>query len=77
MSELKIQEDDVDTDSGDFTEEFDGYSWKVEVEESIPGESELLSIIAENLQKVTLTISFAGNSHQYMVERYFLKEPIP
>ena len=75
LSELKTQEDEITSDSGDFGAEFIGYSWVVEVEDSILGDSELLSAIAENLQKVTLTIAYADNNQVFSVESYFLKDP--
>ncbi len=76
LSELQTQTDEIVSNNGDFEEGFDGYSWAVEVDDSLSVESEILSTAIENLQKVTLVISFAENSHQYTVESYFLKEPL-
>ncbi len=76
LSELKIQEEEITTDNGDFEDGFEDYSWAVEVDEPSLGDSDILSEIAENLQKVTLTISYAENSHQFIIESYFLVEPV-
>jgi general secretion pathway protein I len=56
-------------DSGDFGEEFPGYSWSVAVEEV---SSEALGEVANDLKRIDLTVSFNDNEYTYSVRTYRL-----
>ena len=54
-------------DSGDFGEEFPGYSWNVTVEEV---SSEALGEVASDLKRIDLMVSFNNNEYVYNVRTY-------
>ena len=56
-------------DSGDFGEEFPGYSWNVTVEEVA---AEALGEIANDLKRIELMVSFNNNEYVYNVRTYRL-----
>jgi general secretion pathway protein I len=56
-------------DSGDFGEEFPGYSWNVTVEEVA---SEALGEIANDLKRIDLMVSFNNDEYAYNVRTYRL-----
>ena len=56
-------------DSGDFGEEFPGYSWNVTVEDV---SSEALGEVASDLKKIDLMVSFNNNEYTYNVRTYRL-----
>ena len=58
-------------DSGDFGEEFPGYSWNVTVEEV---SSEALGEAANDLKRIDLMVSFNNNEYVYNVRTYRLMQ---
>ena len=58
-------------DSGDFGEEFPGYSWNVTVEEVA---LEALGEVANDLKRIDLMVSFNGNEYVYNVRTYRLMQ---
>ncbi|MBW2439105.1 MAG: prepilin-type N-terminal cleavage/methylation domain-containing protein [Deltaproteobacteria bacterium] len=56
-------------DSGDFGEEFPGYSWNVSVEDV---SSEALGEVASDLKRIDLMVSFNNNEYTYNVRTYRL-----
>jgi general secretion pathway protein I len=56
-------------DSGDFGEEFPGYSWNVTVEAVT---SEALGEVASDLKRIDLMVSFNNNEYTYNVRTYRL-----
>lgn len=56
-------------DSGDFGEEFPGYSWNVSVEDV---SSEALGEVASDLKRIDLMVSFNNNEYTYNVRAYRL-----
>jgi general secretion pathway protein I len=58
-------------DSGDFGEEFPGYSWNVTVEEVA---SETLGEVANDLKRIDLMVSFNSNEYVYNVRTYRLMQ---
>jgi general secretion pathway protein I len=56
-------------DSGDFGEEFPGYSWNVTVEEVT---LEALGEITNDLKRIDLRVSFNSNEYVYNVRTYRL-----
>ena len=59
----------IASDSGDFGEEFPGYSWNVTVEDVI---SEALGEVASDLKRIDLTVSYNNNEYTYDVRTYRL-----
>jgi general secretion pathway protein I len=59
----------IASDSGDFGEEFPGYSWNVTVEEVA---SEALGEVANDLKRIDLMVSFYNNEYVYNVRTYRL-----
>ena len=59
-------------DSGDFGEEFPGYSWNLTVEEIT---SEALGEAANDLKRIDLIVSLNNNEYTYNVRTYrFIRE---
>ena len=58
-------------DSGDFGEEFPGYSWNVTVEEVA---AEALGEIANDLKRIDLMVSFNNNEYVFNVRTYRLMQ---
>ena len=56
-------------DSGDFGEDFPGYSWNVTVEEVA---AEALGEISSDLKRIDLMVSFNNNEYVYNVRAYRL-----
>ena len=71
-AELENMEELFD-DDGDFGEEFPGYTFKVELKDIDPGESELLTKLQETLQRVDLTVSL-GESDVYSYQIRFYRK---
>jgi len=55
-------------DSGDFGEDFTGYTWRVRIDEV---ESETLAAVADDLKKITLTVSFNDKYNYNLVTCLF------
>ena len=73
IAEIEIETPGEQTDnSGDFGDEFPGYSWKVVIDDI---ESELLGNIAENLKQITVDVSFNTDEFTYSLRTYrFMQE---
>jgi general secretion pathway protein I len=73
LAQLKIAEVEIENlgeladDSGDFGDEFPGYTWNVVIEDI---ESELLGNIAENLKKIDINVSFNTDEFIYSLRTY-------
>jgi general secretion pathway protein I len=63
---------DMADDSGDFGDEFPGYSWQVAVDNV---ESETLGNVAENLKKIDILVTLNKDEFTYSVRNYkFLRD---
>jgi general secretion pathway protein I len=63
---------DMADDSGDFGDEFPGYSWRVAVDNV---ESETLGNVAENLKKIDILVTLNKDEFTYSVRNYkFLRD---
>lgn len=70
LSELKIQKmDELISDSGDFGEEFNDYTWEVTVNEI---ESEELGSAAEDMRQVDLRIIYLEGRMNFDIRTYWL-----
>ncbi len=58
---------DLSDDSGDFGEEFPGYTWSVSFDDV---ESENLESVAESIKKIDVTVSFNENEYNYNFTTY-------
>jgi general secretion pathway protein I len=59
-------------DSGDFGEQFPGYSWKVSQKDVT---SEVLGTVAEDLKQIDITVSYNDNQFSYDLRTYrFMRE---
>ena len=73
LAQLKLTELDNETikeladDSGDFGDEYPGYSWTLEIRDV---ESETLGNVSENLKKIDITILLDNNRLSYDVRTY-------
>jgi general secretion pathway protein I len=57
-------------DSGDFGEQFPGYSWKVWQKDVT---SEVLGTVAEDLKQIDITVSYNDNQFSYNLRTYRFK----
>ena len=57
-------------DSGDFGEQFPGYSWKASEKDVT---SELLGTVAEDLKQIDITVSYNDDQFSYNLRTYRLK----
>jgi general secretion pathway protein I len=57
-------------DSGDFGEQFPGYSWKVSQKDVT---SEVLGTVAEDLKQIDITVSYNDNQFSYNLRTYRFK----
>ncbi len=64
-------------DSGDFGDEFPGYQWSLETEETSLEPSKILSKVAHSLQLATLTVSWGNDQYSYQLQSYLLKNQRP
>ena len=73
LAQLEAEsDDDLSGDSGDFGEDFPGYSWQVAVNEV---SSEALGDIANDLVRVDVTVSLNEDEYSYSLRTYrFLRE---
>ena len=73
LAQLKLTGLDNETikelpdDSGDFGDEYPGYSWTLEIRDV---ESETLGNVSENLKKIDITILLDNNRLSYDVRTY-------
>ena len=72
MSEFEtLKKEDLDSDSGDFGDEFPDFSWNSEVEDA-EWESEDYQFIPDNLKKIYLTVSWGDDMLTYSIWSYVL-----
>ena len=73
LAEIESSSDDVDSDEGDFGEEFPQFAWKIEVEDADFTEPEYLEEISEVLKRVTLTVYWVDSPYTHSVD-YFVRQ---
>jgi general secretion pathway protein I len=73
MAQLEVMSSElVSGDSGDFGENFPGYSWSVTTEEV---SSEALGEAAEDLKRIDVTVTLNENEYEYRIRSYrFMRE---
>ena len=68
LAELEIQSSSgFPVDSGDFGEEYPGYSWRASQATVI---SEMLGEVAEDLKQIDLTVSYNNDQFSYQLRTY-------
>ena len=67
LAELEASEDAIGSDSGDFGDDFAGYSWNVEVEDVV---SEALGEISQDLKRIDLTVSSDAGTFELRTYRF-------
>ncbi len=67
---VSLSEGGFSEDSGDFGEEFPGYSWKVSQKDIT---SEVLGTVAEDLKQIDVTVSFNDDQFSYNLRTYRFK----
>ena len=71
MAELEaLSTNGFPEDSGDFGEQFPGYSWKVSQKDVA---SEVLGTVAEDLKQIDITVSYNSNQFSYNLRTYRFK----
>lgn len=73
MAELEAESaDDLSGDSGDFGDDFPGYTWQVDVNEV---SSEALGEVADDLVGIDVTVSYNEDEYTYSIRTYrFLRQ---
>ncbi|QTA93223.1 type IV pilus modification PilV family protein [Desulfonema magnum] len=72
IAELEIKSaDDLTSDSGDFGDDFAGYSWSASVEDV---ESEFLGSVAERLKRIDINVNFNEGEFVYTFRTYRLAD---
>ena len=70
LAELEIStEDEIADDSGEFGENFTGYTWSVTVDSV---DTEALGEISEDLQRIDVTVSYNNDEYVYRFRTYRL-----
>ena len=70
ISELEsLSEKNEGSESGDFGEDFPGYTWSTSIED-ITSESEILGSVAEDLKKIEVKVSFNDDEYVYSFRTY-------
>ena len=70
LAELESStEDEIAADSGEFGENFPGYSWSVAVDSV---DTEALGEISEDLQRIDVTVSYKDGEFDYRFRTYRL-----
>lgn len=68
LAELETStEDEIAADSGDFGENFPGYTWSVNVDSV---DIEALGEISEDLQRIDVTVSYNNGEFDYRFRTY-------
>ena len=62
--------EEIQTDSGDFGDEFPGFQWKLTVEDAVFPESELLQSLDTKLQHLKLVVSWGDEQYSYQLDSY-------
>ena len=60
----------IESDSGDFGDEFPGFRWEVTVEEALFPESALLQQLEGKLLHITLVVSWGEELYSYQLDSY-------
>ena len=72
LAELESGRMEPDSDSGDFGDEFPGFTWKTEAEKADIDGPEALTDISEDLHLVDLTVSWGEEVYNYQARIYVL-----
>lgn len=70
LAELQSGVLELVSDSGDFGDEFPGYSWELEVEDGSFEDIESLAEMEEQLQKVDLKVGWSDSPFSYSLRYY-------
>jgi general secretion pathway protein I len=70
LAELEISaEGEFTADSGDFEENFPGYSWRVSIDDVV---SEALGEVSNDLKRIEITVSYNNDEFVYHIRTYRL-----
>ena len=70
LAELEISaEGEFTADSGDFEENFPGYSWRVSIDDVV---SEALGEVSNDLKRIEITVSYNNDEFVYRIRTYRL-----
>ena len=70
LAEIESQTIELTSDSGEFGDDFPGYTWELEVEDAALDEIEALGELEEPLQKVDLRVGWNGSPYSYSLRYY-------
>ncbi|MFT5700789.1 MAG: general secretion pathway protein I [Desulforhopalus sp.] len=73
LAEIQSRIIPLESDAGDFDEDFSGYSWKIEVSDAPLESFETLDNLEKPLQQVTLTVSWSETKYTYSLTHYELQ----
>lgn len=73
LAEIVADEDLPVVSSGDFGEQFPGYSWEVEIDDLDVGDIELLADTAGQLRRIALTVQRTDDNRLFTLERVVVK----
>ncbi|BHH86023.1 type IV pilus modification PilV family protein [Desulforhopalus sp. 52FAK] len=73
LAEIESQLIPLQSDEGDFEDDFSGYSWEIEVSDAALDSFEALDNIQNPLQQVLLTVSWEGTNYSYTLTYYAFK----
>jgi general secretion pathway protein I len=70
LAELQSGVGELVSDSGDFGDDFPGYSWQLEVEDATLEEFDSLADLEDGLQRVDLNVEWSESSYNYALRYY-------
>ena len=70
LAELESEKAAPENDEGDFGDEFQGYSWKIETESATFDSPEALANLEKPLQKIELTVLWGETNFNYSLTYY-------
>ena len=70
LAELESQLIPLESNEGDFEDDFSGYTWEIEVSEAAVDSFLALDNIQSPLQQVLLTVSWTGTNYSYTLTHY-------
>ncbi len=70
LAELESRTRPLVSDKGDFGEDFPGFNWQVEIDTATFDGIEILSGLREPLQRVDVTVQWAGSPYSYSLRYY-------
>ncbi len=73
MAEIIAEDDLTAVSSGDFGEQFPGYSWEVELDDLDVGDLELLAVTAGQLRRIAVTVQRADDNRLFTLQRIVIK----